>query len=66
MASIVKITATTTIDVSSDVLNKEAGALVKEAIQQAIPVILDGLKQKNEPSNKGESTVSADASTYKK
>lgn len=66
MASIVKITATTTIDVSSDVLNKEAGSLVKEAIQQAIPVILDGLKQKNEPSNKGERPVSASASTYKK
>lgn len=66
MASIVKITATTTIDVSSDVLNKEAGALVKEAIQQAIPVILDGLKQKNDPGHKGKSPVSADASTYKK
>lgn len=66
MASIVKITATTTIDVSSDVLNKEAGSLVKEAIQQAIPVILDGLKQKNDPSHKGESPVGADASTDKK
>lgn len=49
MASIVKITATTTIDVSSDVLNKEAGALVKDAIVQVTPVLIDALKAEFTP-----------------
>ena len=44
MASILKITITTTADVSSDVLNKEAGALVKDAITKVVPVIIDKLK----------------------
>lgn len=43
MASILRVT--TTIDVSSDILNKDAGQLVKEAIQQAIPVVINALKK---------------------
>ena len=45
MASILKVTITT--DVSSDVLNKEAGELVKEAIKQIVPVIIDSVKKES-------------------
>ena len=44
MSNILKITATTTLEVSSDILNKDAGALVKDAIVQATPIILDAIK----------------------
>ena len=44
MSNILKITATTALEVSSDILNKDAGALVKDAIVQATPIILDAIK----------------------
>lgn len=43
MASILKVTITT--DISSDVLNKEAGELLKDAIKQIIPVIVENAKK---------------------
>lgn len=43
MASILKVTITT--DVSSDVLNKEAGELLKDVIKQLIPVIVENSKK---------------------
>ena len=45
MASILKVTITT--DVSREVLNKEAGELVKEAIKQIIPAIIDCAKKES-------------------
>ena len=52
MSNILKITATTTLEVSSDILNKDAGALVKDAIVQATPIILDAIKKSINPTSK--------------
>ena len=52
MSNILKITATTTLEVSSDILNKDAGALVKDAIVQASPIILDASKKSIDPTPK--------------
>ena len=49
MSNILKITATTTLEVSSDILNKDAGALVKDAIVQVTPVLIDALKAQFTP-----------------
>ena len=49
MSNILKITATTTLEVSSDILNKDAGALVKDAIVQVTPVLIDALKAEFTP-----------------
>lgn len=49
MSNILKITATTTLEVSSDILNKDAGALVKDAIVQVTPVLVDALKAEFTP-----------------
>ena len=45
MANIIKITATTTLEVASDILSKDAGALVKDLIVQATPIVIDALKK---------------------
>ena len=45
MSNILKITATTTVEVSSDILKKDAGKLVKDAIEQALPVVIDAIKE---------------------
>ncbi len=45
MSNILKVTATTTLEVSSDILSKEAGKLVKDAVEQALPVVIDALKE---------------------
>ena len=52
MSNILKITATTTLEVSSDILNKDAGSLVKDAIVQATPIILDAIKNSINPAPK--------------
>ena len=52
MSNILKITATTTLEVSSDILSKDAGALVKDAIVQATPIILDAIKESINPTPK--------------
>ena len=52
MSNILKITASTTLEVSSDILNKDAGALVKDAIVQATPIILDAIKENINPTPK--------------
>jgi hypothetical protein len=52
MSNILKISATTTLEVSSDILNKDAGALVKDAIVQATPIILDAIKENINPTPK--------------
>ena len=52
MSNILKITASTTLEVSSDILNKDAGALVKDAIVQATPIILDAIKNSIDPTPK--------------
>lgn len=49
MSNILKITATTTLEVSSDILNKDAGALVKDAIVQVTPVLVEALKAEFAP-----------------
>jgi len=49
VSNILKITATTTLEVSSDILNKDAGALVKDAIVQVTPVLIDALKAQFTP-----------------
>ena len=36
MSNILKITATTTVEVSSDILNKDTGKLLKDAIKESI------------------------------
>lgn len=52
MSNILKVTATTTLEVSSDILNKDASALVKDAIAQATPIILDAIKESINPTPK--------------
>lgn len=52
MASIIKATATLTVDFSSDILNKEAGQLVKEALGQAIPLFIEAIKEEIHPTPK--------------
>lgn len=45
MSNILKITAATTVEVSSDILNKDTGKLLKDAIEQALPVVIDAIKE---------------------
>ena len=52
MASIIKATATLTVDFSSDILNKEAGELVKDAIKQVVPVIVSAIQNQYNPTPK--------------
>ena len=52
MSNILKITASTTLEVSSDILNKDAGALVKDAIVQATPIILYAIRNSIDPTPK--------------
>ena len=52
MSNILKITATTTLEVSSDILSKDAGALLKDTIVQATPIILDAIKENINPTPK--------------
>ena len=52
MSNILKITATTALEVSSDILSKDAGALLKDAIVQATPIILDAIKESINPTPK--------------
>ena len=47
MASILKVTAT--VNVESDVLPKESGALVGETIKQLIPSLIAALKKEIAP-----------------
>ena len=49
MSNIIKITATTTLEVASDILNKDAGALVKDLIVKATPIVIDALKKEFNP-----------------
>lgn len=49
MSNILKITATTALEVSSDILSKDAGALLKDTIVQATPIILDAIKNSINP-----------------
>ena len=49
MASIMKATVTLTVDFSSDTLNKDAGDLVKDAVKQIVPIIVEGVRQQVTP-----------------
>ena len=51
MASVLKATATLTVDFSSDILNKDAGDLVKDAIKQIMPIIVEGVRQQVTPAD---------------
>ena len=55
MASVLKITAT--IDVQSDVLPKDSGALVGEAIKQLIPTVVAVLKKEIAPAEENSARV---------
>ena len=52
MANILRVTVTTTAEVSSDILNKEAGALVKDAIEKLVPVVVDAIKGETKKESK--------------
>lgn len=52
MANILKVTVATTAEVSSDILNKEAGALVKDAIERLVPVVVDAIRGETKTSEK--------------
>ena len=52
MANIIRVTVTTTAQESIDIINKEAGALVKDAIEKLVPVVIDAIKGETKKESK--------------
>ena len=50
MASIVRVTVSANVE--SDILNKEASALVSEAIKQIVPIVVDYIKCESKSADK--------------